>query len=198
MKNGTIHFIRHSTTTGIEHRWIYGSTDLPLSEEGYRLLDELKQQGIYPPAGGCDMVTSGMLRANQTLQYIYGDVPFATIPDLREMGVGVYECRTHEELKDRPDYAAWLSDETGLLAPEGGESLHGFAERVMRGFSELLEGAERDTIVVCHGGVIANILYHLYCGVEPGAAAFFTYLPKPARGYTLTIRDGKIADVENI
>ena len=33
-----IHFIRHGITEGIQNRWYYGSTDMPLVEEGVKVL----------------------------------------------------------------------------------------------------------------------------------------------------------------
>jgi len=195
MRDGTIHLIRHSLTTGNERRWIYGSADLPLSENGFRLLEELRAQGVYPSAAGCDFVSSGMLRANETLRAIYGDVPFSVEPELREMELGDYECRLHEELSGDPVYDAWLADTTGETAVPNGESVAGFSQRCERAFDALLSRAARDTIIVCHGGVIASILYRRGKGL-PGA--FYDWLPAPARGFSLTIRGGAIETVQNI
>jgi len=195
MKDGAIHLIRHSLTTGNENRWIYGRTDLPLSENGLRLLEELTAQGIYPGAAGCDFVSSGMLRANQTLRVIYGDVPFAVEPGLREMDLGDYECRRHEELEGDPAYDAWLADTTGESPVPGGESVLAFSLRAERAFDALLLRAERDVIAVCHGGVISAILYRRGEGL-PGN--FYDWLPPPAHGFTLTIRGGKIAHAKPI
>ena len=105
-----IHFIRHGITEGIVNKWYYGSVDLPLIEEGYEALREFMDQGIYPPLGDADCYTSGMLRANQTLQTLYGDVPFKAIPLLREMNFGNWECKTFEELQSEPEYEEWINN----------------------------------------------------------------------------------------
>ena len=94
-----IHFIRHGITEGIVNKWYYGSADLPLIDEGYEALKEFMAEGIYPALGDADCYTSGMLRADQTLKTIYGDVPFKAIPLLREMNFGNGECKTFEELQ---------------------------------------------------------------------------------------------------
>ena len=82
-----IHFIRHGITQGILNKWYYGFEDLPLVDEGIKEIKDLKAQGIYPESGG-SYYTSGMLRANQTLEAIYGKVPYTAIPDLKEMNFG--------------------------------------------------------------------------------------------------------------
>ncbi|MBR5129040.1 MAG: histidine phosphatase family protein, partial [Firmicutes bacterium] len=45
-----IHFIRHGITEGIQNRWYYGSTDMPLVEEGVNEVLDLKANNIYPLA----------------------------------------------------------------------------------------------------------------------------------------------------
>jgi len=194
MRDGSVHLIRHSISTGTERRWLYGQTDLPLAESGLRLLDALCAAGIYPPAEGRLLVSSGMLRADQTLRAIYGDVPFAVDAGLREMNLGAYECKTDAELQSDPAYRRWVADPTGDMPAPGGESVNGFADRVNAAFDRLLLRADRDIIAVCHGGVIASILFrHLR---ENGS--FYTWLPAPARGFTLAVRSGRIDGVSPI
>ena len=63
----TITLIRHGQTEGNRRHWYYGSTDLPLSQEGAEELERLAEEKIYPSAEGAKIFTSGMTRTNQTL-----------------------------------------------------------------------------------------------------------------------------------
>ena len=71
--------LRHGRTEGTERHLYYGATDLPLLEDGVQDLQLAAARGVYPSPDGFTFVTSGMLRANQTLRAIYGDVPFSVI-----------------------------------------------------------------------------------------------------------------------
>ena len=132
-----IHFIRHGITQGILNKWYYGFEDLPLVDEGIKEIKDLKAQGIYPESGG-SYYTSGMLRANQTLEAIYGKVPYTAIPDLKEMNFGQWECKTFDELQQLPGFDTWMNDRTGSFTFPGGESANIFSERAKKGLDELL------------------------------------------------------------
>ena len=65
--------IRHGLTEGNVRRWYYGALDLPLCETGKSALREAAAGGLYPPYSGERVLTSGMLRTEQTLRLIYGE-----------------------------------------------------------------------------------------------------------------------------
>ena len=65
--------IRHGITEGNQTRLYYGSSDIPLAEEGVAMLRELAAQEIYPDDADAECYTSGMLRTEQTFSLIYGD-----------------------------------------------------------------------------------------------------------------------------
>ena len=67
----SIYLIRHGKTRANEEHRYCGSTDLPLSEGGRAELNAL----TYRLPEGLRFVTSGMLRTEQTLQALFGDVP---------------------------------------------------------------------------------------------------------------------------
>ena len=113
-------------------------TSLPLLEDGVQDLKLAAARGVYPSPDGFTFVTSGMLRANQTLRGIYGDVPLSGIDDLREVNFGIFEMKSYEDLKTDPVYQDWLAGDWFRNVPPGGESFADSEARLLRGLDELL------------------------------------------------------------
>lgn len=134
--------LRHGRTEGTERHLYYGATDLPLLEDGVQNLQLAAARGVYPSPDGFTFVTSGMLRANQTLRAIYGDVPFSVIGDLREVNFGIFEMKSYEDLKTEPVYQDWLAGDWFRNVPPGGESFADSEARLLRGLDELLSRKE--------------------------------------------------------
>ena len=130
--------LRHGRTEGTERHLYYGATDLPLLEDGVQNLQLAAARGVYPSPDGFTFATSGMLRANQTLRAIYGDVPFSVIGDLREVNFGIFEMKSYEDLKTEPVYQDWLAGDWFRNVPPGGESFADSEARLLRGLDELL------------------------------------------------------------
>ena len=149
-----LHLIRHGATKEYEQRLYYGSTDVPLSENGKTLLIRYREQGIYPPAEPLRIITSGMRRTEETLEILYGKHPHEIISGFREMDFGRFELHSYEELKDDPDYQGWIGDEAGNIPTPDGESARDFRERIFAAANQLRE----DALLVCHGGVIAALM----------------------------------------
>ncbi|MEL7658551.1 MAG: histidine phosphatase family protein [Bacillota bacterium] len=191
---GRIHLIRHGTTEANKDRKYYGSTDLPLANEGVDLITELAISGIYPKADDAMLYTTGLIRTEQTFFLIYGCKEHQTVPELQEYRFGEFEMKTHDELEDCPEYQAWISDKEGMTPCPGGESSMDFRKRIGAGFSKILENQNRDenrdknTIIVCHGGVISLIMGT--CFPEAGRN-IFQWQPEPGRGYSIHIVDGE-------
>jgi len=202
-----IHFIRHGITEGIQNKWYYGATDMPLVQEGIDELEGFKAEGIYPPLGDADCYTSGMIRANETFETIYGKEKYRVIPNLREMSFGDWECKTFDQLKEMPGFDEWMNDHTGGFVFPGGDSAMSFYERVADGLEELRgyhhikenlykeSGDDAVTILVCHGGVISACMCHLF-GIP--AEDFWKWIPKPGRGYTAYFENGQPTHFEEI
>ena len=196
-----IRFMRHEITEGIINKWYYGSADLPLTDEGYEALRELMAEGIYPPLGDADCYTSGMLRADQTLKVIYGNVPFKTIPLLREMNFGSWECKTFNELQKEPEYEEWINNKEGSFTfPGGGDSVISFNERIQKGLKELCgyqrlkelshrhSGKDAVSIMVCHGGTIAAAMEGWFPGDREN---FWQWIPATGRGFTVEFKESE-------
>ena len=149
----SICLIRHGKTEANERRLYCGSTDLPLSDGGREELLSLRYE-IAPER----FVTSGMKRANETLEVLFGNVPFSVDPRFREVDFGDFEMKSYEMLKDDPAYQAWLTGDNEVNVPPGGESGAQMTRRVLEAFREIPDG----TALVTHGGVIAAIMASLF------------------------------------
>ena len=75
-----------------------------------------------------------------------------------EVDLGDFEMHSYEELKDNPAYQIWCTGDNEANIPPNGESGLQMKQRVLEAFSEIKE----DTVLVCHGGVIAAIREHLF------------------------------------
>lgn len=196
-----LHIIRHGTTAANIKRLYYGSTDLPLADEGIAQIKELVAAKKYPNPDGAMLYTSGLLRTEQTFSLIYGCREHERISELKEYHFGDFEMRAYDELKEIPEYQAWISDEKGLTSPPNGESPVGFRKRVRRGLNKLLAVHHQvkiekpRSIVVCHGGVIAAIMG--MCFPDAGKN-IYEWQPEPGRGYTINLENGEPIDYEMI
>lgn len=171
-----IYLIRHGKTRANEGCLYCGSTDLPLSPEGAAELRKLS----YPRINA-RFLTSGMRRTNETLGILFGNVPYREEPAFREVDFGAFEMRSYEELKEDPDYLAWITGDNEGNVPPGGESGKAMIRRVLTGF-EALERTGEDTVLVTHGGVIAAIMASRF--PEAGKNRY-QWQPAPGRGYCL-------------
>ena len=177
----TIYLIRHGKTAANERRLYCGSTDLPLSEHGRAELKEL-----HYDIRNVHFLTSGMRRANETLELLFGAASYDTDPRFREVDFGAFEMRGYEELKDDPAYQAWITGDNERNIPPGGESGEQMTLRVLAAFSELRE----DTCIVTHGGVIAAIMAQLF-----PEAGKHRYQWQPKNGHGYIIEDKKYSEL---
>lgn len=197
-ENSKIYLLRHGKTEGNEKKWYYGSTDLPLLEEGIKELEEMLKEGVYKDIVCNHYYTSGMLRANQTMNVLFGKVRREVIKDLSERYFGSFEKHSHEELLENPEYIRWISESTETENPGGVESMTEFRSRIRRGFNELLDmhlkrrlaedERDRNSVCICHAGTISAIIMYLF---EPLAPNFYAYTPNTGRGYVIEIENGK-------
>ena len=179
--------IRHGMTPANENRLYCGSSDIGLSENGIAQLKRMKEESAYPEPDGMLIVTSGMLRCEETLRILYGDIDHETDADLREMDFGDFELRSYEELKSDPDYMKWLEgDNESNIAPNG-ESGRSMSERAARALSRLIAD-DRDALVITHGGVIAAIMALLFPEENKSR---YDRQPSFGGGYSVELLSGK-------
>ena len=182
----TIYLFRHGITEGNKRRLYYGSTDIPLIEEGIEAIRERREAGIYPDTEGFKIITTDLCRTEQTLFEMYGrEVPHATDPRMREFSFGEFEMKSYEELKDREDYQAWITGDNWRNICPNGESGEIMLNRSLEAMEDYIG---TDCIIVCHGGVIAGLMLTWFPGDET-AEHFYAWQPKPSEGYRIDFDD---------
>jgi len=174
-----LYLIRHGQTQANITYTYCGITDLPLTEDGKKALEEMRAEGGYPSAEGLEVYTSGLIRTEQTLDILFGDVPHKADPDFAEMNFGVFEGLSYDQLKDREDYQEWISGDHVSNKCPGGESGTEVLQRVLKGVDRLLDNG-KDSLVVCHGGTIALLFYHYFTDT---GLNWYEVQPKNGEGY---------------
>lgn len=176
--------LRHGRTEATEKRLYCGSTDLPLTEAGIGELRQTAEECEYPV--GKKYYTSGMLRAEQTLEAIYGAVPHTVIPELRETDFGQFEMRGYaDDLQFDPAFRQWCDAYSEDTPFPGGESASQTAERALRGLKPILCTGV-DAVCVTHGGVIADVMEKWF----PGSPDRYAFTPRPGCGYEILVEQG--------
>ena len=178
--------LRHSFTEANEKRLYCGKTNPPLSPAGrehaiVRAREKGAQAGNFTA-----FFTSGMARADETLEIFFGTVPFIPLPALQELDFGAFEMQSYEQLKNRPDYQAWISGDNYKDRCPYGESAEEMEARCLPAFRTLLQ--LESAVLVTHGGVIAAIMAHYFPGEGKNR---YEWQPEPAGGYLLTLENGR-------
>ena len=184
----TIYLFRHGITEGNKRRLYYGSTDIPLIEEGIEAIHERREAELYPNPDGFKVVTTDLCRTEQTLFEMYGkEIEHSIDPRMREFSFGDFEMKSYEELKDREDYQGWITGDNWRNICPNGESGEIMLSRSLEAMEEYIG---TDCIIVCHGGVIAGLMLTWFPGDET-AEHFYAWQPKPCEGYKIIFDDNK-------
>lgn len=150
-----LYLIRHGKTYGNTLGRYIGTTDERLCQEG---IAELKRCR-YPQVEA--VFASPMRRCRETAELLWPEREIRCISSLQECDFGVFENKNYLELKENPDYQAWV-DSGGRMAFPGGERREDFQARCRKGFREVLEAVKqlgvRRAALVVHGGTIMSIL----------------------------------------
>lgn len=169
-----ITLIRHGKTEANEKHLYCGSSDLSLSPAG-----KMELQHLHYEMKNTHFITSGMKRTEETLLLLFGDVPHTQNPAFREVDFGSFEMHSYEELREDPDYQAWISGDNEANIPPRGESGNQMKARVLAAFAEIPD----DTVIITHGGVIAAIMESLFPYEGKNR---YEWQPKPGHGYMLS------------
>lgn len=174
-----LYLLRHGLTEANEQRLYYGRTDLPLSEAGRRALCAGPKPQSVPR-----YFTGGLLRTEQTLLLLCGNVPHTCLPGLREMDFGQFEMKSYAELKDDPAFQRWCAGDNETNRCPCGEGAREVTQRALAALAPVLADG-RDALCVTHGGVIAGLLTHWLGGSR------FKRTPPPGCGWCVEFEDGR-------
>lgn len=96
------------------------------------------------------LFVSPMKRCRQTAETLFPGVKQHVVHDLRECDFGTFEYRNYEEMKDDPEYRAWV-DCGGTGSFPGGEDPEAFRRRSVKAFLDILSGMEKAGAAVSDG-----------------------------------------------
>jgi 2,3-bisphosphoglycerate-dependent phosphoglycerate mutase len=157
--------IRHGETAWNVDTRIQGQLDIPLNDTGRWQAGRLANALAAEPIAA--VYASDLLRAWDTALSVgnAAGLPVVTHEGLRERGFGIFQGRTYAEVEQLwPDLALRWRKRDPDFAPEGGESLVEFRERVTTTAHELAARHPGEQIVmVGHGGVM-DVLYRAATG----------------------------------
>jgi alpha-ribazole phosphatase/probable phosphoglycerate mutase len=158
MSTTTLDFLRHGEPVG--GKKYRGQTDDPLSEKGWAQMraatagEQPWQAVVSSPLSRCqafaDWLAEGL------------GLPVQVDARLAEVGFGVWEGRTAEQLKqDDPDRIFNFKQDPLANRPEGAEPLAEFQARVAAAYDDIWQRhLGRHVLVVAHAGVIRMAVCH--------------------------------------
>ncbi len=191
--------IRHgATATNRDKRYCGKRSDEDLSEEGIKVLNEMKEKNAYPSASF--LFVSPKKRAKSTAKIIYPELEQNIIEEFDEIDFGDFEGKNYEDLKDDPEYQSWI-DSNGENAFPHGESKNEYCKRAAGGFLKAMdifskradENADdltkdprrfADIAIVAHGGTIMALL-STFAGMN-----YYNCMVSNAKGYIVEIAPG--------
>ncbi len=157
-----ITLIRHGETQhNLENR-MSGWTEASLSPLGRHqallLAERLRSIDVDK------VLTSGMMRANETAEIIFRDheqhPQIGVLESLKEMNFGIMESMTMAEIQSAfpMDYARMI-EKKGLYSFPEGESLYTFHQRIKKAADRVLKmKMVNHLVVVAHAGTIRSLL----------------------------------------
>ena len=159
--------VRHGETAWNVDTRIQGQLDIPLNDTGHWQAAQLGRALADEPVAA--VYSSDLSRAWETASAIARPLALPVQPEqrLRERGFGRFEGMRFAEIdRTLPEQASLWRRRDPDFAPEGGENLIAFRQRVEHAAAELAARHVGQLIVlVAHGGVM-DILYRAATGQE--------------------------------
>ncbi len=190
--------IRHGLTEANLRYLFYGMADVLLHDSGKEEILKLKEEGIYPKVDFC--YVTGLTRTRETAELIYGkEMPVDRVEGFNELNFGKYEMKHYDEVKDDPEFQAFLEEKSEDVVLPGGESRNMFRKRNIEAFQnlclkELKEGKHQKIAIICHNGTICGVMEYYFGG------QFFDWSVKNGRGIQLEVlsEDGKTLKIKDL
>ncbi|MCQ2487015.1 MAG: histidine phosphatase family protein [Clostridia bacterium] len=159
MKTYTLYLYRHGLTSANYDGTYCGHRDIPLSARGRESLNFLKENCTYPDVPV--VFTSPLQRCRQSAKIMFPENDAIEMRELIEYDFGEFDGCTAEDLKDKLEFATWLSGGPNV-APPYGETNADFGDRIADAFIKIVEGMMKtgitETAVVTHGGVVSALM----------------------------------------
>ena len=159
--------IRHGKTEANEKHIYCGKSNISLSENGIKELNDIKSSTKYPECSS--FFSSGAKRANETLEILYPKRSYSEINEFWEYNFGDFEMKSYDMLKENKEYINWITDKDGQVSCPNGESKIQYRERIKEAFNKFIEKCYKEDIstavLVCHGGTIGTTESG-YCNAE--------------------------------
>ncbi len=157
-----LYLIRHGQTDWNVAGKIQGSTDIPLNDMGRRQAACLARGMEKRPVE--KVFTSTLSRAYETGLAIgkSQNVPVERLEGLEEVGYGVWEGMTMEEIQEQypKELELWYNSPVDVAPPEG-ESQVQVYDRCGRALETILAKARGDVAIVSHGATVVFLLEYL-------------------------------------
>jgi alpha-ribazole phosphatase len=155
--------VRHGATANNAEGRFTGHTDVSLSALGLRQAEAVASALATVPLSL--IVSSDLARARQTAELIASRTG-ATLEldaNLREIGMGAWEGLTYADIqREYPDAWAKWQEESAVLAPPGGETLHAMLARAGVALARCQQAyPDRHVLWVTHGGLIGALICQL-------------------------------------
>lgn len=178
----TLALLRHGHTAWNRAGRIQGRTDIPLDAEAVSSLSQLR---LPTPWDGADLVSSPLERAYHTAQLVTGRSARKE-PALMEMDWGAWEGQKGVDLNSDPASGFRHIEDWGWnFAPPSGENTGQLRDRLL----PWINGLDRDTVAVCHIGVM-RVLMALATGWAFDGPAPFQI--KRNRLYLIEVSNGRL------
>ncbi|MEY8801283.1 histidine phosphatase family protein [Leisingera sp. XS_AS12] len=157
--------LRHGHTSWNRAGRIQGRSDIPMDDTARA---ELAAQSLPPDWADADLWSSPLKRAAETAELVAGRPP-RTAPALTEMNWGEWEGLHGTDLKaDSSSGFRDIEDWGWHYRPPGGETPAEVWDRI----EPWLRGLTRDTVAVCHIGIMRMILARAHGWDFDGPAPF--------------------------
>ncbi len=157
--------LRHGHTSWNRAGRIQGRSDIPLDDTARA---ELAAQSLPPDWADADLWSSPLKRAAETAELVAGRPP-RTAHALTEMNWGEWEGLHGTDLKADPSSGFRDIEDWGWhYRPPGGET----PAEVWARIEPWLRGLTRDTVAVCHIGIMRMILARAHGWEFDGPAPF--------------------------
>ena len=188
-KTTKIYLIRHGKTQANIDYCYCGITDLPLTEEGRKELNEKKNLIKYPDSEKLCCYTSSLKRTQETFETLFGNTNYTALSEFNEMDFGDFEMRKYDaDLQSDPDFIIWTGGNNETNVCPHGESNLMMKRRVLAKFQELLHKKE-DAVIVSHGGPITAIFQEY---IPDSGFNYYEIQPKNGEGFVFEFDGTKL------